>query len=692
MSDAHIRTLKLKASNEIHVRRCLALLEDGFRSAYFPGFPPGCLILVRHLDLGKISTSDSSATVSLRIGERMRTLSALAVSGNEGEVSRADIVWFRDRLEPYVVLARMIARGQTPTAWYWRCAAPGWIRGDDSRTSLLTLLQCAAQGPVGASGSARIVEMLHEIGRLDPVLEIAEPPHALSILRHSALFPRLVEARASMESPSLTVIRAQTLSWAQTLAKWAQEWGEDDVRTKWLVYTSLVIQNPALTESAQTVELIGKICWALVRKSEDKMLSATSLTSTRPNPRLAQEPSHEQADRINRRSRVIPKEDELTAPGIRFDMETENNGGSQSTYEQAPPEWKEISSNSPMRNRPEPPLSQKLCQEQTVEITGRDNQTQIEDELSAPGSRFILEMGDGDDSQGVYEQASPACNDGSGPLDLPVASGALSQDVEGVAREALSHRTNRSEDGFGHTIAELRQTDSAGLLFIVRVLELLGIREILDSHPSLAERNLPARLLWSIVQRLDIEAEDPVCAYLPADPGVSQRINGNFVAPLRWRQLLSRSSTAKQMVGIRPVIAKRDLRVLTDGSGRQILAFWAGEMPLSVQPWLGDALIKDLPPLRKAPEIGLVECAFMTIIGRLLRLHTGMSLRSLVRRPGRVAATPVWVDVVFNATQADTSIRKAGIDFDPGWVPWLGKVIQFHYLESEVAEHDEQPR
>lgn len=199
MNDRRIRKLKVKARDENHVRRGVELLEDGFRSASFPGLPPNCLVVVRHIDLGTISTSNSPATISLRIDERMRTLSAVASSADEGEVNNANIVWFRDSLQPYVTLAKMIARGQSPTAWYWPCAAPNWQQTDwqqkgDQRLALVDLLQGAAQTPAGAVGAARLVQVLHEIGRLDAVLGTLEPPDALAILRHSTLYPRLVNS------------------------------------------------------------------------------------------------------------------------------------------------------------------------------------------------------------------------------------------------------------------------------------------------------------------------------------------------------------------------------------------------------------------------------------------------------------------------------------------------------------------
>jgi hypothetical protein len=55
-------------------------------------------------------------------------------------------------------------------------------------------------------------------------------------------------------------------------------------------------------------------------------------------------------------------------------------------------------------------------------------------------------------------------------------------------------------------------------------------------------------------------------------------------------------------------------------------------------------------------------------------------LRALVLRTGRIAATRTHVDVVFTLAQVDLAVRRAGIDIDPGWVPWLGRVVRFHYL------------
>lgn len=51
----------------------------------------------------------------------------------------------------------------------------------------------------------------------------------------------------------------------------------------------------------------------------------------------------------------------------------------------------------------------------------------------------------------------------------------------------------------------------------------------------------------------------------------------------------------------------------------------------------------------------------------------------LIHRGGHIDATPGWIDVVFPAGSVELAIRSAGLDLDPGFVPWLGAVVTFRY-------------
>lgn len=48
-------------------------------------------------------------------------------------------------------------------------------------------------------------------------------------------------------------------------------------------------------------------------------------------------------------------------------------------------------------------------------------------------------------------------------------------------------------------------------------------------------------------------------------------------------------------------------------------------------------------------------------------------------QPARLWATATHLDFDLMATTVDLALRLAGLDLDPGWVPWLGRVVRFHY-------------
>lgn len=72
---------------------------------------------------------------------------------------------------------------------------------------------------------------------------------------------------------------------------------------------------------------------------------------------------------------------------------------------------------------------------------------------------------------------------------------------------------------------------------------------------------------------------------------------------------------------------------------------------------------------------------WLTACRRHLRLNIGIGPASLCLRPARMLITPTHADVRLELAQLDIRIRRAGLDIDPGWVPWFGRVLRFHYGE-----------
>jgi hypothetical protein len=69
---------------------------------------------------------------------------------------------------------------------------------------------------------------------------------------------------------------------------------------------------------------------------------------------------------------------------------------------------------------------------------------------------------------------------------------------------------------------------------------------------------------------------------------------------------------------------------------------------------------------------------------RLPRTSTAESddalLSRVCRRDARLVADPGWLEVHLSPDDVRTDVRAAGLDLDPGWVPWLGLVIRFRYV------------
>jgi len=49
------------------------------------------------------------------------------------------------------------------------------------------------------------------------------------------------------------------------------------------------------------------------------------------------------------------------------------------------------------------------------------------------------------------------------------------------------------------------------------------------------------------------------------------------------------------------------------------------------------------------------------------------------RRRGEIVVDPAWIEVRLSLDELSTEVRRAGLDLDPGWLPWIGAVVRFVY-------------
>jgi hypothetical protein len=56
--------------------------------------------------------------------------------------------------------------------------------------------------------------------------------------------------------------------------------------------------------------------------------------------------------------------------------------------------------------------------------------------------------------------------------------------------------------------------------------------------------------------------------------------------------------------------------------------------------------------------------------------------QNLLQVSASVVSTPSHIDVFYPLATVRLDVRLAGLDINPAWVPWLGRVVTFHYREQ----------
>jgi hypothetical protein len=216
------------------------------------------------------------------------------------------------------------------------------------------------------------------------------------------------------------------------------------------------------------------------------------------------------------------------------------------------------------------------------------------------------------------------------------------------------------------------RTRGAGLLFLLPALARLGLPELLESHPELTECDLAARLLTAAADRVGIPEDDPVYGPLIRPP-FDQTFTISFTAPARWQHGICRPGS----VIVRGLATDPDAHVAFDATGRLPIAMWRGAEPHDL-PAFGPRVADSRPLEAKASVLWLMD-AWLIALRRWCRRYARVGLRDLICRPGRILPTSTHLDVVFDHCCVDTRVRRAGLDLDPGWIPWFGRVVTFHY-------------
>jgi hypothetical protein len=135
---------------------------------------------------------------------------------------------------------------------------------------------------------------------------------------------------------------------------------------------------------------------------------------------------------------------------------------------------------------------------------------------------------------------------------------------------------------------------------------------------------------------------------------------------------------AKAVADVRFAQARIAARVLMH------LAAHAGVEPSDpILAWISDEIERSneaFAPLQL--ETSKVVRAWALAVRRWCWRAGRLLVSDVVNRSGRVLSSRTDVDVSFALDDADVRIRRIGLDIDPGWLPWLGCVVRFHYLKD----------
>ncbi len=211
-------------------------------------------------------------------------------------------------------------------------------------------------------------------------------------------------------------------------------------------------------------------------------------------------------------------------------------------------------------------------------------------------------------------------------------------------------------------------TELGGVLFLLNIMQQLDLPDCFEPDWRLASRVGP----WGLLELLGRALLD--AARLPTTLKV-----GNLAADPLWAAL---AGLAGRQTG-EPAGAN-----VTGSDYVQVPAFWVR--------WLGDESVAGqridlagVQPLNgplldgASSEMRRWLAAVTPLLRQMLAAALGIEARNaaaaLLLRRGRLYVTSSHVDLVLPLDGVSLPVRLAGLDFDPGWLPAYGRVVQIHY-------------
>jgi len=307
-------------------------------------------------------------------------------------------------------------------------------------------------------------------------------------------------------------------------------------------------------------------------------------------------------------------------------------------------------------------------------------------------------------------------------LDPPAAMALVTRLSSSVAQRWLRGFGSPSPSA-GDSIALSIRPQARELLSYVRSrvaaedprLQFLAVLAVLDTAPSMAQN---AAVLTLAMRSLS----KPFGQHEPIRDVRGRRRNTPAAIPARDQSRVKNVAPAAEMRTARAsgdTTEAADVENRTEWAGLYFLLhvlrrLGVGEA-IEAQPALATAHIAARTLLRVAAAIGIadedpilgplledigdgpeIEPRFVTARERRrfnpalwergvrcwCRRYARLSLAEILSRQGVVTTTATSIDISLPLSSVDVRIRRAGLDLDPGYVPWFGRVVHFHYRQD----------
>jgi hypothetical protein len=561
----HIHRLRVRSMDSGQVRPVATLIEDALRTASFPMADHGRLLVIRRLDLGRISRQMTASSTALQVERVVRDITARAASFDLPDAADRDAVLFPSHAEALVRLARAHARGRPTPEWFWPMLLPGWRSG--SRENWIRLLDAVHQLPEAPVAAAAIVRETIQARAVDDMM-CAVPAERPRLWLHAAGWENPAPTKASSATPGLKRFVTQ-----MALRLQADRFPSED-HWVWLLTLLAAGEQPARAGDPNLPAAI-RYCLASISRKGIGCLPQPSSKAGLPAG----------------------------------DSTSDSTDALRSTEDQ--------DHRSPDRGSTSPPAN---------------------GQPPTPGSRTGVE------SAAAIPTATERFKHSTAVATTDfLASRVIKDDSPTLCTTSPESFQIIEQDA--HSVVEVPQliaqaSHGAGLLFLAPILARLDFARWLTDQPAWLESDFPARLLRFIGEHVGLAPDDP--AMIALEFG---RPSASFNSPPDTGDSPDRASAAEP-----------DLRSTLPTPARALLA---------------------------APEPrGTIDTPFAAwhcVIRRWCRRNARLGLSGLIRRPGWLCWSRTHIDVDFDLSRIDLRLRRLALDVDPGWVPWLGRVVQFHY-------------